>query len=56
MEMNQTHAQASPDVPLRAVVLVCTLSPSPARSSSQLLAAHTSHLARRPKAAPYPAP
>ncbi|MFJ2401135.1 flavodoxin family protein [Streptomyces xanthochromogenes] len=44
METNQTHAthaQASPEVPLRAVALVCTLSPSPARSSSQLLAEQT---------------
>ncbi|MEU9100982.1 NAD(P)H-dependent oxidoreductase [Streptomyces sp. NPDC048361] len=41
MDTNQTHADASANVPLSAVALVCTLSPSPAESSSQLLAEQT---------------
>ncbi|MFC9819514.1 hypothetical protein ACFWG6_07675 [Streptomyces erythrochromogenes] len=49
--------------PLRDVAPVCVLSPSPARASSKLpaeqtmaaLAASTAHLARRLKAASYPA-
>ncbi|MFG2721232.1 flavodoxin family protein [Streptomyces sp. NPDC048416] len=38
MDTTQTHADAWSDVPLSAVALVCTLSPSPADSSSHLLA------------------
>ncbi|MCT9093273.1 NAD(P)H-dependent oxidoreductase [Streptomyces sp. ASQP_92] len=41
MDTTQTQANASTRVPLRAVALVCTLSPSPAPSSSQLLAEQT---------------
>ncbi|WP_282694509.1 NAD(P)H-dependent oxidoreductase [Streptomyces sp. CC208A] len=41
--MNDTDRRTDPDgdAPLRALALVCTLSPSPARSSSQLLAERT---------------
>ncbi|MFG3281376.1 flavodoxin family protein [Streptomyces sp. NPDC048111] len=41
MDTTQTQSEASSRVPLRAVALVCTLSPSPKPSSSQLLAEQT---------------
>ncbi|MGW0392917.1 flavodoxin family protein [Streptomyces sp. NPDC003042] len=41
METTQIHSAATSATPLRAVALVCTLSPSPAPSSSQLLAEQT---------------
>ncbi|MEV6689839.1 NAD(P)H-dependent oxidoreductase [Streptomyces sp. NPDC051130] len=41
METTQNSPAASPATPLRAVALVCSLTPSPGRSSSQLLAEQT---------------
>ncbi|WP_329192767.1 MULTISPECIES: flavodoxin family protein [unclassified Streptomyces] len=41
MDTTQNRQTASPTTPLRAVALVCSLTPSPERSSSQLLAEQT---------------
>ncbi|MFF3694054.1 flavodoxin family protein [Streptomyces sp. NPDC002221] len=41
METTQIHPEGSGAAPLRAVALVCSLRPSPSRSSSQLLAQQT---------------